>query len=312
MAYRDDDYRPMYNDDMDDWRMRRERFMDRDRGRMNERSMGYYGGEYGRYNREGMTERGFDRGYRDRGEWVPMRERGYGMGERGFGGYGGEYGRYNREGLFDRDRDMMSDRGFDQGRTGERGGMYGGEYGRFPREGGWGERVSGMNEPRGFMERDEGGPYRRERGLADFRDNREIFFDRDRDRSQEGRRGFFSRAIDEVKRRFGRGPKTYRRSDERIREDIHDRLIDNEWGVDAGDVEIKVKDCEVILTGTVNSREDKRMLEDIACSVLGVTDVHNQLRVVRPEFMQQTQNVTGATQTTTQPRGPQDRGRTNS
>ncbi len=33
------------------------------------------------------------------------------------------------------------------------------------------------------------------------------------------------------------------------------------------------------LTGKVNSRRDKRMAEDTAESVMGVTDVHNQLKI---------------------------------
>ena len=50
-------------------------------------------------------------------------------------------------------------------------------------------------------------------------------------------------------------------------------------GIDAGDVDIKVEHCEVTLTGTVDNRQDKRRLEDLAESVSGVKHVHNQLRV---------------------------------
>lgn len=77
--------------------------------------------------------------------------------------------------------------------------------------------------------------------------------------------------------RQGRPPKGYQRSDERIREDICDRVIG--MGIDAGDVDIKVQSCEVTLTGSVDSRHDKRRLEDLAESVSGVKNVHNQLRV---------------------------------
>lgn len=76
----------------------------------------------------------------------------------------------------------------------------------------------------------------------------------------------------------GRGPSGYRRSDERIREDVNDRLTDNAY-LDANDIVVTVKECEVTLSGTVNNRADKRMAEDIAESVSGVKNVQNNLRV---------------------------------
>lgn len=76
----------------------------------------------------------------------------------------------------------------------------------------------------------------------------------------------------------GKGPKDYQRSSERIREDVCDRLCDNSM-IDASGIDIKVEGADVILTGTVESREDKRRAEDIAESVSGVSNVQNQLRV---------------------------------
>ena len=76
----------------------------------------------------------------------------------------------------------------------------------------------------------------------------------------------------------GKGPKNYQRSEERIREDVCDRLSDD-YVIDASDIDIKVNGSDVILTGTVNSRNEKRRAEDIAESVSGVTNVQNQLRV---------------------------------
>ena len=78
----------------------------------------------------------------------------------------------------------------------------------------------------------------------------------------------------------GRGPRGYRRSDERIREDINDYLTDD-WYVDASDVEVTVNNGMVTLTGRVDGRDEKRRAEDLAESVSGVTDVSNQLRVGR-------------------------------
>ena len=76
----------------------------------------------------------------------------------------------------------------------------------------------------------------------------------------------------------GKGPKGYKRSDERIREDVCDRLCDHPM-IDASNIDIKVEGSEVILTGTVESREDKRRAEDLAESISGVSNVQNQLRV---------------------------------
>ena len=76
----------------------------------------------------------------------------------------------------------------------------------------------------------------------------------------------------------GKGPKGYRRSDERIREDVCDRLSDHPM-IDASEIDIRVEGTEVILSGTVDSKEDKRRAEDIAESISGVTNVQNQLKV---------------------------------
>jgi len=76
----------------------------------------------------------------------------------------------------------------------------------------------------------------------------------------------------------GRGPKGYTRSDERIREDVNDQLTDHH-GVDASDIEVRVQNGEVTLTGTAPDRMAKRIAEDCALAVRGVKDVHNQIRV---------------------------------
>jgi len=78
----------------------------------------------------------------------------------------------------------------------------------------------------------------------------------------------------------GKGPKGYRRSDERIKEDVSDRLTDND-ALDASDVEIDVKEGCVILVGSVSDRWAKRLAEDLTENVAGVRDVENRLRVSR-------------------------------
>lgn len=91
----------------------------------------------------------------------------------------------------------------------------------------------------------------------------------DRDRSS-GQGGGFA----------GRGPKGYVRSDERIREDVSDRLsLDDE--VDASDIEVRVAEGEVTQEGSVPTRSMKHRAENLADDVAGVKDVHNRLRVTK-------------------------------
>jgi hypothetical protein len=76
----------------------------------------------------------------------------------------------------------------------------------------------------------------------------------------------------------GRGPKGWTRSDERIREDVSERLTDDPH-VDASEMEVYVAGGEVTLEGIVETREMRRRAEDIAHTVSGVKDVHSRLRV---------------------------------
>jgi hypothetical protein len=77
---------------------------------------------------------------------------------------------------------------------------------------------------------------------------------------------------------IGRGPRGYNRSDGRIEEDINERLTQH-GTIDATDVEVSVQNAEVTLRGTVDSRQAKRLAEDIADSVSGVKDVVNQIKI---------------------------------
>lgn len=76
----------------------------------------------------------------------------------------------------------------------------------------------------------------------------------------------------------GRGPKGYTRSDERIREDISDRLTDDSE-IDASEIEIEVAGGEVTISGFVTDRIIKRKVEDLADAVSGVKHVQNNVRV---------------------------------
>jgi osmotically-inducible protein OsmY len=79
-------------------------------------------------------------------------------------------------------------------------------------------------------------------------------------------------------RHVGKGPKGYRRSDERIQEDINDQLT-HHGDIDATEITVKVTSGVVTLSGTVEDRNAKRMAEDLAESVSGVQEVQNQLKV---------------------------------
>lgn len=78
----------------------------------------------------------------------------------------------------------------------------------------------------------------------------------------------------------GRGPKGYRRSDERIEEDVSEMLMYHPE-VDATNIEVKVEDGEVTLSGSVNDRRTKRLAEDIADQCNGVVEVHNHIHLQR-------------------------------
>lgn len=76
----------------------------------------------------------------------------------------------------------------------------------------------------------------------------------------------------------GKGPAGFTRSDERIRELVCEALTDDHY-VDATNLDVSVRDGEVILSGTVDDRQQKRMAEACVERVGGVKDVHNQIRV---------------------------------
>jgi hypothetical protein len=78
----------------------------------------------------------------------------------------------------------------------------------------------------------------------------------------------------------GKGPKGYRRSDERIRETVSERLA-RHGELDASEIEVAVRDGEVTFEGSVPDRDSKRLAEDLAHDLPGVREVHNHLRVER-------------------------------
>lgn len=74
------------------------------------------------------------------------------------------------------------------------------------------------------------------------------------------------------------GPKNYQRSDERLKEHIIEKLMDNS-SVDIGNLECDVKDGTVTLSGTVDTRSDRYEIENVVDDVWGVKDITNNIRV---------------------------------
>lgn len=236
-------------------------------GRMGERDArrrAFYGERdaYGEWDREAYGRTGSESGYgrdkSDSGRYASRDTRGYGPSF--------------SSGAFD-DR-------FGRGDLRDTRGSYGGDrYGRRSEYGAGGSSY------------DDYGARDRSRQASGY-DQGERNFGDERYRGEE--RGFVERAGDEIASWFGdrdaerrretdrqfggRGPKGYTRSDERIRDDVNDRLTDDHY-IDASDVEVGVKDREVTLSGHVPTRDQKRRAEDLAERVSGVTHVQNNLRV---------------------------------
>jgi len=275
--------------------------------------------------RWGARERDLDDGYRGT-EPGPRQERGPWQGGQGYvgGGFGRgqeDYGRGTREDTprYSRDyntRDSTPDRDYNrdynsgynynpnfnfqgnQGGYGRSQGFTGNDWNARP---GYGQYSVPGTFGNGWSERDTGYDRGQDRGFGTYvaRDRNDgLHFRRDGDE-----RGPFERLGDRFRegvRKLGKGPKAYTRSDDRVREDIYDRLMHG-W-VNAEDVEVQVKAGEVTLTGFVDERRDKRVIEDIVEEVLGVKDVHNQLKVGRPEQLGATVAGTPGTTSTKLPR----------
>lgn len=225
------------------------------------RSAGYGGrpGYGGRESRESYGQ-GFSRSGAD---YDQDNERGYGR------GYGDEYQRrYGQgvEGVSGRWRDEDRNFGGDYGNRGAGSGVYGRYYGG----GGASGRESGRSYGEGGYGRDEDYGRRGALGYGGY--------------GGVGGAETGSSALNWAERQQeeqhhrGKGPKGFKRSDARIHEDVCECLTEDPR-IDASNLEVTVKDCEVTLSGTVSSREEKRRAEDLVERVSGVKDVNNNLRV---------------------------------
>lgn len=99
-------------------------------------------------------------------------------------------------------------------------------------------------------------------------------------------------------RPFARGPKGYQRSDERLKEDISERLMEAHH-IDSSEVTVDVRGAKVILEGVVPSRHMKHAIEDLVDACPGVQDIENRVRVASPNY-QGTSGTTGSSGTTSQ------------
>jgi osmotically-inducible protein OsmY len=86
--------------------------------------------------------------------------------------------------------------------------------------------------------------------------------------------------LQKIKEFIGKGPRNYVRSDERILEDISERL--SQGYLDASDIEVVVAQGVVTLEGTVRNKYELRLAEDLIEHVMGVKDIENHMKVKRP------------------------------
>jgi hypothetical protein len=285
----DDDYanrdfgpRPQWDEDRDrdDWRMRERSNRDYRSdfgGEGSYRSSGSYGSYLGGggYGSDDDRER-YEFEMRDGGYGAGNLDRDYGLRNRDRN----EQTDWRAQRPYGRDRESGSvfrdDSGSDRPRGdytaegfGYAGGNIGGGYGTIGGGGGTGlSRDYGVGQG-GYSARNYGRDFGTTEGYGSFDRTRDI------GRHERQEPGVWQR----IKSSFrGKGPKGYRRSDERIRETVSERLEDDH-DVDASDIEVRVADGVVTLTGTVRDRWQKRRAEDIVETLGGVRDVQNELRL---------------------------------
>jgi hypothetical protein len=92
--------------------------------------------------------------------------------------------------------------------------------------------------------------------------------------------GVFSRVRHPPKkaRKYPLGPKGYQRTDERIREEICDELMQMDH-IDSSEMTVEVVAAKVTLEGTVPERWMKHDIEDLADACPGVKEVDNRIRI---------------------------------
>lgn len=270
----------------------------RGRGRgLDDRSEGW--GGRGRSEQRGYEEERWRRNQ----EWSPSQDTSYqtgssssdspyGYGASGMEDYGSEYNDYPRGGGQGDFRSFQGGNQFGYGSSGQ--GSYG-QYGsgefnrreaRQSRFGGYGSqhRFSGQGEQE-FGATEQGRFGSSQGNYGDARDQQyRTAGDRDfgpqssyrsRFGSESGR---YDKPGPQQSGFRGRGPKGYTRSDQRIEEDVNERLYDDYY-LDASDIQVSVQGGTVTLSGEAEDREAKRRAEDIVESCSGVQQVQNNIKV---------------------------------
>ncbi|MGE3609426.1 MAG: BON domain-containing protein [Bacteriovoracaceae bacterium] len=77
---------------------------------------------------------------------------------------------------------------------------------------------------------------------------------------------------------YGVGPKDWKRSDERLKEDVC-KILYQSHEVDPSDLEVEVKNSCVYLKGTIESRGMRNVAEDLILSIPGIEDVFSNLKI---------------------------------
>jgi len=240
---------------------------------------------------------GFEEGLYGSGQYGEEGPYGYGgsggstYGAGGYEPYSGESGRLGRRERWGEQRDYYGQgqrwdeqRGSDYSRSGYDPQRWG-ERERWADRDRWSDRDR-FDEPRSGYgrwrepQRDYYGQV--QRGGSFFGDNRD---------ERPGERGGLLRRI------FKRGPKGYQRTDERLREDISERLMYASY-IDSSEVTVAVAGGKVTLEGTVPDRYMKHAIEDLVDECPGIQDIDNRVRVQsQREDLSQDVSTTGSRQT---------------
>jgi hypothetical protein len=100
----------------------------------------------------------------------------------------------------------------------------------------------------------------------------------DRDLQSDYSGGGYDQVAAGVRNYQGVGPRNYTRSDERVREDLNERLTEA-YDLDASDITVEVENGIATLGGKVDQRWMKHRAEDLADGCPGVRDVRNRIQV---------------------------------
>lgn len=247
-----------------------------------------------RNERQNKSNRQGEYGGVDNSGWQSDYDRSYGMSGQGTSGDSGSRG--GSRNLYDRDYEGANRSNYQNRENRLGAGNYGsyGDRGRFDQNqsrghGGsnyGGSQYSGYGQS-GNRSKDYGSGEGDERSWWDRTTDKvsSWFGDEDAERRSD-------RDRKEGGQHKGKGPRNYNRSDDRIKEDINDRLSDDPF-VDASEIDVTVSSGEVTLTGTVDQRTSKRRAEDIAEAVSGVKNVENRLRVGQSRSSESTGSPSG-------------------